>query len=259
MEFDLISGEVRDLISTNEFGYKHGIGLEIKDDLLFALSSETTAGKSSSLLLVYDLNKDRFLKSFRLQDTVSHFMNDLAISDTYQVYITDTERHMVYKLDYPDGEIAPYIQEASIQHPNGIAISDELGYLFVDSWSEGMRIVDLADEKVINPKYSDTDKMVAVDGLKYHDGHLYGISNGSRDKDKHAFVKIKLAQYKKDIDTVINLVLAHPQMDIPTTFCIDEGHAYILANSQLDKLDQTNNKIINADSLAETYIIRFKF
>ncbi len=258
VEYNLKTGHTQDLISTGQYGYKHGIGIEIKKNLLFALSSETIDGKSSSMLLVYDLDEDQFVKKFKLRDTVSHFMNDLAISDQMEVYITDTERHMVYKLDYPDGEIIPYLQDTQISYPNGIAISDLGDLLFVDSYSEGIRIVDLVNGQIVNTGYSNTDKLVPVDGLKYYEGHLYGIKNGDRDKGKHSFMKFELVDNKRDIGRMTPLLTAHPKMDIPTTFCISDANAYILANSQLDKLNQVRNEISVADSLNYTYVIKLK-
>ena len=100
--------------------------------------------------------------------------------------------------------------------------------------------------------------MLAVDGLKYHKGNLYGIRNGFQDKEKHGLYKIELNNNKTDIDTVIPLLIDHPTMNIPTTFCIHNGWAYILANSQLDELDPENDLIRNPDSLENTFILKYK-
>ncbi len=256
--YDIKTGTTKDLINTGQYGYKHGLGLEIKNDLLFALSSENTAGKSSSLLLVYDLKKGRPMKQFVLRDTVSHFMNDLAVSDDLQVFITDTERSVVYKLDYPNGEINVFLEDDSIEYPNGIAISDDNELLFVDSWSEGIRIVDLKNAEIINSGYNGTKMKIAVDGLKYYNNNLYGIRNGDREKEKHGFFKIALNKSRSDIDSIIPLLINHPLMNIPTTFCINEDRAYILANSQLELLDQEKDSIRSAEKLTNTYLIEIK-
>ena len=258
VSYNLVTGNTKDLIKSGEYGFKHGVGMEVKGDLLFALSSETIDGRSSSQLLVYDLKKDEFVNSFQLKDSVSHFMNDLAISDNLEIYITDTERHLVYKFEYPYGTIVPYLEDNSIRYPNGIAISDTGQYLHIDSYTEGLRIVDLSSNKIVNPLYSGTSKYVAVDGLKFYKGSLYGIRNGDKKKEMHAFVKIMLNNDQNDIDGIKPLLTAHPRMDIPTTFCVNEGYAYILANSQLDKLDQNRNKLVDRDALSRTYVIKIK-
>ncbi len=256
--FDPDNGEVWDLIEPGQYGFKHGIGMEIKDGLLFALSSTKTAKESTSILIVYELDEDRFLKSYTLKDTIDHFMNDLAISDDMKIYITDTDRHLVYQLDYPDGEIKEYVSDPTLQYPNGIAISDDNEFLYVDSWTDGIRVVDLEKHEVINGSYAGSSLKVAVDGLKYHEGALYGIRNDSKDKRRHGLVKIGLAKDKTTVDTIIPLLIDHPAMNIPTTVSVVDGVAYILANSQLDRLDQENHTIRYTDSLTPTYIIKHK-
>ncbi|MEN8797767.1 MAG: SMP-30/gluconolactonase/LRE family protein [Flavobacteriaceae bacterium] len=256
--FDPETGKTRDLISSGQFGYKHGIGMEIKDGLLFALSSAKTREGSNSTLIVYDLDEDKFLRSYTLNDTIDHFMNDLAISNDLKIYITDTDRHLVYQLEYPDGEIIEYLSDPTLQYPNGIAISDDSQFLYVDSWTDGIRVVDLEKNEVINRSYAGTSLKVAVDGLKYYKGALYGIRNDDRDKSLHGLLKIGLAKDKSLIDTIMPLLIDHPVMDIPTTLSVANGTAYVLANSQLDRLDQENHTIRHMDSLTPTYIIKHK-
>jgi len=47
-------------------------------------------------------------------------------------------------------------------------------------------------------------------------------------------------------------------MNIPTTIDIVDGYAYILANSQLDNLDQDKNEIIDPENLTNTYVLKVK-
>lgn len=256
--YDPETGQTRDLISTGQYGYKHGIGMEVKDGLLFALSSTKTPEESSSILIAYDLDQDKFIRSYTLNDTIDHFMNDLAISDDLKIYITDTDRHMLYQLEYPDGEISEYLTDPSLQYPNGIAISEDDKFLYVDSWSDGIRVVDLEKSRVINRSYAGSSLKIAVDGLKYFEGDLYGIRNGDRDKSLHGLVKIGLGKDKTTIDTIMPLLIDHPAMNIPTTLSVVDGVAYVLANSQLDRLDQRNHQIRHRDSLTPTYIIKHK-
>ncbi len=256
--YDLTTGESRDLFESGQFGFMHGLGMEVKGDLLFALSSKSIEGHGSSQLLVYDLEEDRMVKTYQLKDTISHFMNDLAISDQLEVYITDTMREVVYKLEYPDGEFQTFLIDESIALPNGIAISKDNRRLYVDSWTESIRIIDLGSREILNVHDGFDNHKIAVDGLKYHKGSLYGISNGDRDKTLHSFVKIELNETGDRVVRLLPLITGHPAMDIPTTFCIEGDHAFILANSQMDQLDQENNTIAEPDNLRNTMIIKLE-
>jgi hypothetical protein len=57
---------------------------------------------------------------------------------------------------------------------------------------------------------------------------------------------------------VTAVVAGHPRMNISTTFDISGNTAYILANSQLNFLEQGCNIIQSPDSLTNTCIIKVK-
>lgn len=257
VRYDPTGNTSEDFIKTGEHGFKGGVGMLVHNNQLFTLSSERTATHSASLLLVFDPESSRLLHSYTLQDTVAHFMNDLAIGPGNVVYITDTERHMVYQLSYPQGTIKMALQDESLKYPNGIAISDDGTKLYVDSWTHGIRIVDTGSWQILNGPHSPTSQY-GIDGLKYHRGNLYAISNGGSDRSGHGLVRIALNPAGDSLGAVTPVLLGHEKMDIPTTFSIHEGYAYILANSQLERLDQEINMIREPDSLTYTYIIRKK-
>ena len=251
------SGWTEDLIKSEEHGYKSGVGLEIKDHKLFALSREEKNGKIISDLLVIDFKNIKNVNKYKFSDTVSHFMNDLAISDDNKIYITDTKRHCVYKLNYPEGEIELFIEDEQIKYPNGITISEDNKKLYVDSWSHGVRIIDISTKKILNEKNNLTSE-IGIDGMKYYQGNLYAIRNGGNDRTKHGLIKIKLSDEGDDITGVEPLLMNDPMMNIPTTIDIADGTIYILANSQIGNLNQETNEIKNKDKLTNTYILKYR-
>jgi len=257
VRYDPARGTAEDFIKSGEYGFKGGVGILMHDKLLFALSSEKTPAHSTSLLLVFDPAANRLLHSYTLQDTAAHFMNDLAIGPGNNIYITDTERHLVYRLRYPQGTIITALQDESLKYPNGIAISDDGSKLYVDSWTHGIRIVDTGSWQILNGPHAPTTRS-GIDGLKYYRGNLYAIRNGGRDKSGHGLIRIALHAAGDSLGKVTPILLGHEKMDIPTTFAIHNGYAYILANSQLEKLDQEAMQIRATDSLTNTFIIRTK-
>lgn len=256
VETDLASGKSTDFIGSGAYGYKPGIGITIKNRRLFALGSEKKNGSWSSILLVLDLEDGSLIHSYMLNETGNHLMNDLAISTSGQIFITDTERHRVYKLDYPDGSLSIFLDDAQIQYPNGIAISEDNTKLFVDSWSHGIRVVDIKSGEILNDKHEGTTQ-IGIDGLKYHAGHLYAIRNGA-ESEGHGLIKIQLSENEETIEGITPLLVGHENMNLPTTLAIAEGYIYVLANSQLDNLDQDTYTIIDEDKLTPTYILKYK-
>ncbi|MEK6153578.1 SMP-30/gluconolactonase/LRE family protein [Flavobacteriaceae bacterium 3-367] len=256
VETDLASGKSIDFIGSGAYGYKPGIGITVKDHRLFALGSEKKNDSWSSILLVLDLEDGSLLHSYKLNEEGNHLMNDLAISRSGQIFITDTERHRVYKLDYPDGSLSVFLDDAQIQYPNGIAISEDNTKLFVDSWSHGIRVVDIKTGEILNGKHEGTTK-IGLDGLKYHAGHLYAIRNGG-EKEAHGLIKIPLSENEQTVGGIIPLLVGHEKMNLPTTLAIAEGHIYVLANSQLDNLNQDTYTVIDEAKLTPTYILKYK-
>lgn len=254
IEFNTETGLARDFISPGQYGYKSGVGLTVKDTVLFALGSSLKDGSWSSILLALDLRNGDLLHRFMINDTTSHLMNDLAIDAENGIYISDTMRHLVYKLDYPQGEITVFLESDQIYYPNGIALSDDGKRLFVDSYASGLRIVDLQTKQILNPP--DTT-LVGFDGLKYHNGDLYAIRNAGDDDGKHGLLKLDLNTDQDRIEGMQPLLMAHEKMDVPTTFAIYGDMAYILANSQLRNLNQEAKQIIDSTKLTNTYIIKY--
>jgi hypothetical protein len=54
------------------------------------------------------------------------------------------------------------------------------------------------------------------------------------------------------------ILVNHPTMNMPTTFSIVDGTAFIIANSQLPNLNQENNTIIDPKELTNTFILKVK-
>lgn len=255
--YNLLTDTAKDFISSGESGYGVGVGMIAKDGKLFTLSSQKINGNNHSVLLVFDIENAELLHKYELKDTASHFMNDLAISSNNQIYITDTEIHRIYRLDYPNGELVVFLENEQIQYPNGIAINNDDSKLFIDSWTAGVRIVDVETKAILNKK----DKRlttIGIDGLKYFEGYLYGIRNSGDDKKQHGLIQVQLNKTETAILEINPILVGHEKMDIPTTFCINNGQALIIANSQMDNLNQEANEIINLANLTNTFILKYK-
>lgn len=255
--FEPGSGQVRDFIQSGAYGYLQGTGIAFKDSLLFALGGTVAGDEHRTALFVFNAATGQLLHHFQPGVSGEGFFNDLAISARNELYITDTRNHKVYKLEYPHGQPELFLEDKTLQHPNGIAISEDNNLLYVDSWTHGIRVVNLKTGKILNPKH-EASAGIGIDGLKYYRGALYAIRNGSKDKSKHGLIKLNLMQQETQPGALEPILIGHPAMNVPTTFCIAGGFAYILANSQLELLDQESNRIRHPDSLTRTYIIKHK-
>ncbi len=84
------------------------------------------------------------------------------------------------------------------------------------------------------------------------------IVNGSIDKENHGLYKVNLRSSETMIGEIEPVLIHHNKMNIPKTISIRNNTVYILANSQLENLNQTKNQIIDKNKLTNTYIIKMK-
>ena len=243
------------ILAKENNGYSIGVGMDIWNNKLYALSKHNRSHQS--ILSIIDLKSGNIstIKSFNVDTT---YFNDLAIDKRGNGYITDTDNHNIYFYNAQTNDIDIFLNNEMIKYPNGITISDDNSKLFIDSWTTGIKIVDIANKHIFNKKHISTSKK-GIDGLKYHYGHLYYIRNGGKNAEEtHGLYRIKLLNNETILSDPVPLLVNHEKMHLPTTLSIVKDDIYILANSQLDKLVQEEHKIVNPDSLTNTYVIKYK-
>ena len=232
-------------------GYSAGVGMEIYQDKLYALASYMQ--DSFSMLYIKNRSTNRTL-SYKV-DSLATYFNDLAIDNSGNAYITDTEHHHIYFYDNKEKSISHFLSDEQIERPNGIAISSDQSKLFIDSYSFGIRIVDIETKKIINTLHSPTAEW-GVDGIKYHEGKLYFIVNGIKDKSQHGLYSLDLTDNETNFGNLDPVMVFHEKMKIPTTLSIVDNNIYVLANSQMNLLDQKTNTIIDTSKTTNTYILK---
>ena len=255
VEFNPHEGTLSDFIPSGANGFLQGVGMEIRGTSLYALSGTFSGKHPDSRLQVYDIPGKRLLGEYRPTDSLGGYWNDLAIHPDGDCYITDTANHRVIRIR-ADGKQSVFLHDKTLRYPNGIALSEDGQKLYITSLTEGIRIADRATGRILNARHEGTAKL-GLDGLKYYKGSLYAIQNGQANHSNHGFIRIPLTNGELEAGEPVPLLINHPLMNIPTTFCLCDGKAYILANSQLERLDQQTNQISRRDSLTPTYLIQY--
>lgn len=257
IQYDLKTEMTTDFISTNEYGFKSGVGLFVKDSLLFALTNSSIKRNeiANPMLYVFSIPSKKLLKMYNLADKESHFWNDLTVDTNYQVFITDTQQNKIYKIKYPNDKIESFYTDSTTILPNGIDLSSDGSKLFIASTEYGMRILDIQSRKILNKVDNET---VGIDGLKYYKGNLFAIKNTDIEHSKHRLLKILLSKDEEFIEKVEEISVRNDLWNVPTTLDIHNDFVYLLANSQMDNLNQDKLEIIDIQTLTNTYVLKFK-
>lgn len=261
-------GKTTDFIQSGAEGFMGGVGLHIDETrkVLWACSGNIMGNKFRRGIHAFDLTTGKLLKKVVFPtDTVKNFFNDLVIAGDGTVYVTDTFGHCIWEwglsMESPDNkDLKPEKLNlvGAVEYPNGITMSPDEKYLFVAT-SKGLKRFNLNDYKVEALSIPDGALTSSgLDGIEFYENSIVGVQNGY---DKSADMKIVRYYLSDDLDRILKTEIidtGNKYFAVPTTLVIHQDILYVIANSQLDNLDQENVKIISPDKLTQTFILKYK-
>jgi sugar lactone lactonase YvrE len=211
---------------TGEDGYVLGLKIDRAAGVVWAANN--TAGGAS--LRSYDLGTGQVRRTASIKG--KHVFNDLVISSTGTVFVSDTAEGSVYQL--PSGATA--LQRVVPQHEftaaNGIAISADESLLYVSTWGDGIDAIDLQSGAVTPMMHPDNICLAFVDGLYATRRSLIAIQNGPM---LPRIVVFRLAKNRLQIVAMKVLERRNPAFDGITTGAVVRNDFYYIANPQTDK------------------------
>ena len=255
---DRSTGDQKDFIGSNDFGFMPGVGILVDDKRghLHALAGYFPLNDSLSSLFTFELESGKLIRKIHVAEDGEHFLNDLIQDRDGNLYITDSKASAVYMLENGGTFLKRLYQSDEIEYPNGIAISEDGSKLYIASFSKGIRILDLEKQELLNPP--DTLGLSqGIDGLEFYRGHLYGIQNGVRANGDN-FRKLVLNKTEDSILGVEILDSNNPSFDLPLTFAIAGNQAVVIANSNLQFLDQVTLQFTEPDALKPTRLLVYE-
>ncbi|KQC30483.1 SMP-30/gluconolactonase/LRE family protein [Flagellimonas eckloniae] len=248
---NLDGSDPEDFIIENEHGYLSGFGMTIKGDTLFALGNSLPKADNKSILLLLNTLTGDLIKSYSIDNSEFIYLNDIAISDEGTVFITDSESNNIYTINKEEDNLEIFLSHDNLKHSNGIAISSNDKYLYFASYASGLRILDIASKKLVNPP----NNYKGVDGLKFYKNKLIAIINGKRDQTQNGVYQFQLTTKGTAIESKEKIWELKNETDIPTTFDIENDVLYFIADSQMDQMNQEANTIQDESKLEDYSLI----
>jgi YVTN family beta-propeller protein len=174
----------------------------------------------------YDLDTGKLVKRWLLGGPEEpHFLNDLALDDRGDVYVTDSMAGAVYVLRGGDGELEPFVPPAGLPGANGIVVAPGGRALWV-AHRGGVAVVDLATRGVEPlepaPAYAD--------GLALHRGELVLVHPWEQGR---AIGKLAISGRRVTRERLVEV--DHPEHVQPTTGVVVGDELFYIANSQLQR------------------------
>jgi hypothetical protein len=206
------------------------LGVKVSGDALWLASNKDT----ESALLQYDLRSGMLLRRYTVSGK-GHEVNDLVLTSTGEVYITDTRASAIWRLR-PGGSDLEKLPQ-TFPFANGVAISGDNSLLYISTVPDGISVLDVKTGTVspIVPPISLC--LASIDGLYFHGGSLIAIQNGIMTP---RVIRIKLSRDIRSIQSYDIREQRNPLFEGVTTGVIVGHHFYFMANIQDDKNSNFN-------------------
>jgi len=258
VQIDAQTGKARDFITSGLLPMRF-LGMIVDRDgkHLWACGNANKDGRQHSTVAKFDLKTGKLVRSFLRVDKTENVYNDLVQDKDGTIYFTNTKLQTVLAIGKDDESARVFFDSAAIAHPNGITISPESEYLYIASNDNGIMILDIKKKLIINKPDSRFDSK-GLDGLKYYKNSLIGLQNEVKSRSDVTLARYFLNETGSAIIAMKIMDRNNPDFDIPTTFVIDGGHLYLLANSQMANLDFSANKIRNPDALSDILVLKYQ-
>lgn len=190
----------------------------------------TSNTDNEASLRQYEIRTGKLIRSAGISG--KHVFNDLALSSTGVVYVTDTTEGAVYELDTQGVALQKVAPAQTFTAANGIAISPDDKTRYVSAWGDGLDAIDLKSGSVIPVRHPDTVCLAYIDGLYATQNSLVTIQNGPM---LPRIVQFRLSDDGRKILEMTTLERRNPLFDGITTGALVNGQLYYVANPQIDK------------------------
>jgi len=239
-------GVVIDFVTSARDGLTVPLGLSVDPTrrLLWAAAEFRVANPDGTSVLrtglaAYDLATGRLARQ-ALIDAAGHRPNDLVVTKNGDVYVTDSRSNEVYRLAAGGTRLERILDSTQIQQPNGIALAPDESRVFIAAWPS-IVAMDLRTRKVMSLRRGGHVVTAGIDGLYFHNGSLIGVQN---ELHPGRVVRFELSADLGAVERVRVIEAYNPRFEAPTTGVIAEGCFYVIANTQLGKIDPTTGKLL---------------
>jgi DNA-binding beta-propeller fold protein YncE len=183
-----------------------------------------TRGRSGVFL--YDVETGKLLRRHLLGGPgEEHFLNDLVVVPSGDVYITDSKLGAIYAIREDRDQLELFVAPGQIPGANGIALSED-GRSLIVAWSRSLAVVDLATARTTRLE----SPTVHADGLAMYRGDVIAIQPWAQGRVVARY-GLNRAHDRIEKETIVES--DHPELSQPTTGVVVGDELFYIANSQL--------------------------
>jgi DNA-binding beta-propeller fold protein YncE len=231
-------GAARDFTTEGQDGLLGVVGLkvDVARRRLWAVASDAgvnmpmkrmdarTRGRAG--VFMYDVATGKLLSCYLLGGpSQEHFLNDLVVTASGDVYITDSMLGAIYVIREGGDKLELFVEPGQIPRANGIVLSED-GRSLIVAWARSLAVVDIATGRVTRLE----TPTIHADGLAMHRGAVVAIQPWEQGR---AVARYELNRARDRIEKETIVESDHPELSQPTTGVVVDGELFYIANSQL--------------------------
>jgi DNA-binding beta-propeller fold protein YncE len=230
-----------------------GLAIDSPRRRLYAVSTSalTEEGEKNPRNKVISYNIDTGDVVRTVQIVAARQLNDVAVAPGGKIYATDSAAGAVYEIEV-EGPVREIIPPDYLRGVNGIAIGTDPNQVYA-AISTGIVVIDPRDSKYLRLPVPKRESVAAIDGLYWWQGQLIGVQNVT---SPGRVILMTLSADGRAITKVETLLSHHhAALDEPTTGAVTEYGFYLLAGTQVSRLNR-QGRIEREDSLDPPTVLR---
>lgn len=257
VQIDSKTSEFKDFIPSTLYNRRF-LGLMVDNERHHLWACGNFRLDSTILSSVFKFNTEtrELIKEYHFPDTSAQMANDIVVDNNGNAYFTDSNNQHIYKINTKTDSIELFFESEEIKHPNGISISPDNKYIYIASFINGIRILDLKTKQILN----DVNEFASrgIDGMKFYNNSLIGIQNYFEHIYEIKIVRFYLDETLTKITDSEIIDQDNPYFDIPTTHVIVGDELYCLATSSLGNVLWDKYEIKDHAKLSDVKILKYR-
>jgi len=199
----------------------------------------------------FDLDSGKLKHSWLVADSVAQNINDIIVTPDGTAYATSAYTGALLACDIESDVVRNALEPGTLYGPNGLTLSADGTKLYIAQYSIGIVVMDLSTGQADVLRHGEEINVVGIDGLYYHDGALIAVQNFLGMQQVTHF---RLSDRGDFIEAARILERHDPRFHDPTTGAIVEGQLFLVANSQLPRVDRSGS-VPHPKEFDPTYIV----
>jgi hypothetical protein len=206
----------------------------------------------SSAVYQYNLSGQLMNVFTPASDKKSFVFGDLLLSKTGEVFVSDSENNIIFKVNPLSGRLEEFFSAPDFWNIQGITFSANEQYLYVADYIKGVFRLNMSSKTLSTVTPGPVISLKGIDGLIWYDNSLIAIQNGV------VPMRVTRLYLNKEGNSIVSFKIidrAHPAFNEPTNGCIVGDELYYVANSQWSAYNE-QRELKPADQLQDIVILK---